>query len=231
MNRNGESRVLQVLSKFQPKIIMDIGANEGEWCRLASETFPDSTIHAFEIVPETYEKLLCSTQGIDSIVHNNFGLSDQEGHITINIGASSEIATAFKIEGMQNHNDSYTKTVNCKTRKACDYLKERRIESIDFVKIDTEGMDYRVLKGFELHIKKIRAVQFEYGIFNISSHDLLADFYKLLTDNGFAVGKIFPRKVVFFEYHFHMENFHGSNFIAVKKEDFELIKKLETYSL
>ena len=88
-------------------------------------------------------------------------------------------------------------------------------------------MDLRVIRGFGSSICKVRAIQFEYGIFNISSRDLLYDFYRYLNDFGFIVGKIFPRTVIFSEFAFEMENFHGSNYLAVHRDDVELIALLE----
>ena len=104
------------------------------------------------------------------------------------------------------------------------------IEAIDFLKIDTEGMDLRVIKGFGDELQKVKVIQFEYGIFNISSHDLLADFFSHLTTRGFSIGKIFPRHVDFFAYDWPMENFFGANFLAVHQSETELISKLSKYS-
>jgi hypothetical protein len=48
----------------------------------------------------------------------------------------------------------------------------------------------------------------------------------MLEGHGFAVGKIYPRYVEFFSYHFDRENFLGNNFIAVKREETEYIRLL-----
>ena len=76
------------------------------------------------------------------------------------------------------------------------------------------------------HLKSIRLIQFEYGIFNISSKDLLIDYFNLLTPLGFKIGKIFPRGVEFFDYHFSREDFRGNNYVAVKEEEKSLIDDL-----
>lgn len=229
MNSNGERRVLKIISSIQPKCVFDVGANKGEWSQLFSRMNPLCRIHAFEIVPSTYEELCQSTRGLDNVTNLNFGLGSVEDIISINLGDDSSMATGCKIEGMRFHDDYYVRKIQCKVRKASDYVRENNLASIDFVKIDTEGMDFQVIKGFEDLIKNVRIIQFEYGIFNISSHDLLADFCKHLTDNGFLVGKIFPRCVRFFEYNFNMENFHGSNYLAVRADETEIIERLQRY--
>ena len=87
-------------------------------------------------------------------------------------------------------------------------------------------MDLKVIRGFGDTLNRVRALQFEYGVFNIASRDLLADFYRYLTFHGFVVGKVFPSSVLFSDFSFDMENFHGSNYLAVKSDESDLIAAL-----
>jgi hypothetical protein len=103
-------------------------------------------------------------------------------------------------------------------------MQKHSIGTIDFLKIDKEGSDLWVINGFENALKKVKLIQFEYGIFNIQSKDLLVDFYTYLKNMGFVVGKIFPNHIDFSPYHFNMENFHGGNFIAINENEPEIIE-------
>ncbi len=226
MKSNGELRVLKILAQSDPKCVFDVGANIGEWSQLMSKICPTCTIHAFEIVPSTYAQLLENIKDLQNVVPNNIGLSSEKGAITMNLGKFSTSSTGFKVEGMRTHDKYYDQEIECETIKASEYLLEKNIESIDLLKIDVEGMDFRVMKGFGWKLKKARVIQFEYGIFNISSHDLLCDFCNILKHHGFIIGKIFPRYVHFFQYNWRMENFDGSNYLAVRKNEKDLIRKL-----
>ena len=97
------------------------------------------------------------------------------------------------------------------------------------MKLDLEGAEYEALKGFEesLRNKNIRVVQFEYGYMSISTKKLLIDYYELFYSYGYIVGKIFPKKVEFRDYNLKHENFIGSNYIAIAREDRELITCLK----
>ena len=207
--------------------VFDVGANVGEYTLVAKQLNPSCRIYAFEIVPKTFSLLLENTKHLSQVVHVNKGLSDENGSLDIFIGGGSLTSTAFKIDADASHQRTYGSTVECQAIKAADYIVSEEIARVDFVKIDTEGMDLRVIKGFEAHLDKVSAIQFEYGIFNIASHDLLADFCDYLAKRNFVVGKIFPKKVEFFDYDFHMENFHGGNFIAVKRSEANLISALQ----
>ncbi|PRY84074.1 FkbM family methyltransferase [Mongoliibacter ruber] len=222
---NGEVNVLKVLSDYDIKTVFDVGANRGEWIKSASEFFPKASFHAFELVPSTFSMLEENLKGMDQVKLNPFGLSDFTGSIPIYVGPYDDISTTFKVKGTAAHEEYYSEELECKAFTGKEYMSSVGVEEIDFLKIDTEGNDFRVIKGFEEQIKKVKVIQFEYGIFNISSKDLLCDFYHYLSENGFKVGKIFPEHVDFTPYHFDMENFHGGNFLAIRNDMPDLQKR------
>jgi FkbM family methyltransferase len=226
MHRNGERRVLEIMSRSRPRCLFDVGANRGDWTAAAAQLMPQSTIHAFEIVPQTFKELDARLGHTPNVRLNEAGLASRSQQVTIHLGPSSDTATACRIEGMRFHEEYYSARVRCNAIAAADYLRTHAIEEVDLVKIDVEGMDLEVIRGFGERLRDVRVIQFEYGIFNIASHDLLGDFYRHLGAHGFAVGKIFPRRVAFLDYHFSMENFHGSNYLAVRSDQAPLIEAL-----
>jgi FkbM family methyltransferase len=220
---NGEDRIINIMVTNGLKLVFDVGANVGDFSRGIYSLSPKTKIHAFEIIPTTFTELKRNTSEVQNLVCNNFGLSDETGQLTMHIGESNLVSTAFKIDGMKDHQTYYNQELICDVMKGSEYLNKNKISIVDFLKIDTEGSDLRVIKGFGDEIKKFKVIQFEYGIFNIQSKDLLRDFYTYLSDNGFIVGKIFPNYVDFSLYHFNLENFHGGNFLAVNKNEKSLI--------
>ena len=61
---------------------------------------------------------------------------------------------------------------------------------IDLLKVDTEGADWQVLRGFEsvLSRRGISVVQFEYGYACILARTLHIDFCEYLQRNGYVIG-------------------------------------------
>ena len=125
--------------------------------------------------------------------------------------------------------DEPSETRECPVTTGDLYCSEHGIERIDFLKVDVEGAEREVLNGFSrmLDERRITAVQFEYGLVNIRSHVLLADFHELFESAGFAVGKIFPDGVDFRAYEIQRdEDFTGPNYLAVQRERQDLIDAL-----
>lgn len=231
METNGELRVLKCIELISPKCVFDVGANVGEWSILLSNMYPECEIHSFEIVPATYARLVDATKGNSKVIANNVGLSDEAGKIIISLSnTDSTVATSCRIKGMEYHNNFYNSEIECEVSTGLQYINNLSIENIDYLKVDVEGMDLKVLKGFEDKLLLARVIQFEYGIFNISSHDLLSDFCLFLEDRGYIVGKVYPTHVNFFKYHFEYEDFGGNNYLAIRSNESELIARLSTRS-
>jgi len=72
-----------------------------------------------------------------------------------------------------------------KIKKASDYIIDKNIESIDFLKIDTEGFELNVLKGFEDKLEIVNIIQFEYGGTFLDSNVRLRDVIEYLEGKGF----------------------------------------------
>ena len=71
-----------------------------------------------------------------------------------------------------------------------EYLKKNfDNEIIDFIKIDTEGNEYEVIKGLGNSIKLVKVIQFEFGGCNIDSRTYFQDFFYLLK-NKFKIYRI-----------------------------------------
>jgi len=223
---NGELTVIKKLSKFEPSIIFDGGANIGNYSLLINKFHPNAKIYSFEPVKATFQKLKENTKSRSNIIPVMNGLFKENCSQEINIFNSDTHSSLFDIQGL-----SYE--ANQKQRieliRGDDFMRDNRIDSIDFLKLDIEGAEYAALEGFEDNIKngKIKAIQFEYGYINITTKKLLIDYYNFFEAHNYIVGKIFPKIVEFRKYEFIHEDFIGPNFIAVKKSETELINSLK----
>ncbi len=108
------------------------------------------------------------------------------------------------------------------------FCRERRIEAIDFLKIDVEGAEHRVLEGARelLEAQKIDCIQFEYGAFSIETRFLLKDYFALLSGQYF-IGKIFPNHIAFTDYDWMAEDFRFSNYLCVSRSRPDLLQLLQ----
>lgn len=209
INTNGERRIHEVLTATHPHIIFDIGANKGDWTREIHALHPQAAIFAFEPIEETF-KILQQTAPFAQTFH--FALGSNNSRITFGKSSESECSSKYS-EALGDLNAYEEVDIKC----GDEFVREKQITHIDYLKIDAEGMDYEVLLGFKQTIadNKISIIQFEYSKYNIHSKTFLKDFYELLSPD-FEIGKIYPTYIDFRPYHDDQEDFLGSNFLAVK---------------
>ncbi len=228
-DENGERWVLERLAGCRnTKTVFDAGANIGEWSNIAAHCFTQATIHAFEVVPGTFEKLRENVGEKPKVELNNVGLSDHEGLIEIHHDPSY-LALSTPVAGFSEKfhgNKPCVSTLPVTTGDA--YCLAKGIDHIDFLKIDVEGHEPNVLKGFEAMLRAgaVDVIQFEYGYINIEVGFLLKDFHAYLEGFGMTLGKIYPNYVDFRKYRHAHEDFLGPNFLAVRSCHTELIKDL-----
>ena len=223
---NGEITILKKISKTNPKIIVDGGANIGKYSLVTLEYIPHCRIYALEPVESTFQELQKNTEGHNSIITICKGLYSKNCTQEINIFNSNTHSSLYDIRGGAVYD--VKEKFNIELMRGDDFMEDMNIDFIDLLKLDLEGAEYDALVGFEqaLAQKKIRAIQFEYGYINISTRKLLIDFYELCERHGYIIGKIFPKKVEFREYEYKYEDFIGPNFMAVRIDDTELIELL-----
>lgn len=145
--------------------IFDVGAHVGAVSTRFRACFPDAVIHAFEPAPETFASLEAALCG-QGVIVNQIALSDQIGE------------TAFMAQGQQSINRVLPRAlkpagrekpsvISVLTSTGDSYCARVGVSSISFLKIDTEGHDLRVLKGFAglLDAQAIDFIQVEAGMF------------------------------------------------------------------
>jgi len=222
---NGEMTVLKKISKINPSIIIDGGANVGDYSLMVTKIIPKCRVYAFEPVKSTFHKLTENVREYSWISPVMSGLFKENCSMEINLFKADEHSSLYDIQGLPEKSNQ-KETI--KLIQGDDFMTGKSIDFIDFLKLDIEGAEYDALLGFENCIKngKVRAVQFEYGYINITTKKLLIDFYNFFEANNYVVGKIFPKAVEFRKYDFIYEDFIGPNFIAVKKSETKLIDLL-----
>lgn len=222
LHSNGELRVIRKIARTQLKVIIDAGANIGEYAGVLYSNCSNATIYCLEPVSRTFQELSDNLKGhTDRIRLIQAGLYKTDSELSINVFAGSAHASLHDIKGI-NYKPLATETIS--VRSGDSLLKELAIDHVDFLKLDIEGAEMDALIGLEesLSKKAIRAIQFEYGYLNITSKHLLADFYEFFSRFGYEIGKIYPKSVEFRPYAIKHEDFIGPNFLAVHSSDTEL---------
>jgi len=221
---------LEIIKRFVPTdgLVFDVGANLGQWTMEVLERKKGCIYHLFEPSPVLFQKLKGNLsreikRGI--IVANQYALSDREDPLVPYYfypkfpGNSTLYRRGKNVEGPP-FSIGTPKLENIEIRSLDKYCRGHHISHIGFLKIDTEGSEWKVLKGAEnlLRNKQIDYIQFEYGECYKDSHSTLEEVYNYLVENGYEVFKILPDRLKYVKQFLkRREDYKWCNFLAVSR--------------
>jgi FkbM family methyltransferase len=160
-----ELAVFQSLQDVQ--VVFDVGARaDVDYLALN----PEAEYHLFEPNPEFFDQLQEKVGNRKNVHLNNFGLGDKTGKY-----AYSNFYQAFTDGEAQIEGTNQTLEI----RTLDDYIAEHGIKRIDFLKIDTEGYDYKVLLGGSQAVKMAHYIQYEHWDNKQQFHDLLGNEFDM----------------------------------------------------
>lgn len=174
VNSNGEMSFFKSIED-RVKVIFDVGAQGSIFTNFNGE------VHYFDPNKDFIDNLRNETNNNSKSFFNEFGLGNNEDEIEY-FPAYQSFFNRTKSCGVC---DDFSKK-KLLIRKASNYILENNIESIDFLKIDTEGFELEVLKGFDLYLNIVKIIQFEYGGTFIDNGLKLMEVINYLTERGFV---------------------------------------------
>ncbi len=187
-------------------IIFDVGSHKGKLASLMNDLYKNSLVYCFE--PNELLNNNLKKNGKNINVYNYaVGEKTEEKNIIIHkIDLTNTLSQINKnsfylkiknfISGKSNKNDNYKKV---KVISLDDFCKTKEIKNIDFLKIDVEGYEYKVLLGAKNIIKNVKYIMIE-----IQKNDMYKDYSKenienFLKENDFILIKSFNFPFMFFK--------------------------------
>ena len=213
---NGERVFLQRMAARGLTTVFDVGANVGDWVAEVLTFSKTATVYCYEAIPTTYAVLSANIH--DDRAHLiNKALSNAPGELEFNASNLTEVSSVYDVHRFDENLTVTKVTVAAATGDA--EAARFGIDHIDLLKVDTEGHDLTVLRGFEGILRRgaIDVIQFEYNIFTLLAREGLFDFYEFLGDRFFLC-RLLPNGLELMAYERGLDNFSQSNWICVRKD-------------
>jgi FkbM family methyltransferase len=181
----------KLLPRVEVRTIFDVGANVGKTVAQARRFYPESEIYAFEPVKASYEEMVSLIGPDDKGVHTfnaAVGARPGEGFIT---------AEGTRPQNRLVEANSRRQTQPVQILAGDEFCESHGIPRINFLKIDTEGHDLDVLRGFQkmLGEERIDLLQVEAGMTAGNNlHVPLDRFQGYLEPMGYSLFRIYEQK-------------------------------------
>lgn len=172
---NGEYDLFTRIKQYI-NIIFDVG------CRTDSEMLMfEGECHYFDPVKDFIDNLSSQKTKNKLSYFNPFGLGEEVNDLWYYPKYESFLDRTISCKISDDKNK-----LLLKIKKAEDYIVKHNIENIDFLKIDTEGFELSVLKGFGKYLQRVKLIQFEYGGTYLDNGIKLIEVKNYLESFGFT---------------------------------------------
>ncbi len=150
---------LKELVKFDKEnIIFDVGAHKGETLIIFKKYFPNSKIYSFEPFENSYQELKKTSLLHENTEAFNIGLSNfigkekfynyiDEFDQSLSVINSSTKLIDGAMESFGYKPPKKIETVECEFETIDSFVRDNNIKTIDILKIDVQGSEYKVLQG------------------------------------------------------------------------------------
>lgn len=137
---------------------IDVGANIGYISAFALGLVGKAgEVHSFEPVPQYLEKLQKIQKDNPAYRHhiNGVALGENEGAAIISVTNLKNIGWNTMVPGLMSK-DTIKEEIGITVSTLDRYLSQRNIQRLRFVKIDTEGYEFPVIKGFQQYLRSTK---------------------------------------------------------------------------
>lgn len=211
---------LQCVYREAP-VIMDVGANIGNWSKAILKKKPKATV--FQIEPQEGCQQAISALNLPNSTLLPIALGSKEGTAILYSPSKTSGIASFHARNDSRWKDLQYNKAEVEVTTLTALMRTLRIDFVDFMKMDIEGHELDALKGAEsvLQEKKLGALSFEFGPGNVNSRTMFISFYELLSEYGFEILRIRPggNLVALPVYDESSEYYRGScNYVARLKD-------------
>jgi FkbM family methyltransferase len=217
---NGENFVIKSLLR-PGQLVLDVGANVGDWSRQALACAPGIRLHSFEPAPDTFATLQKNLSGQDVTLHQ-VALSERAGETTLFRYADrpefSGMNSRYRRPEVEQRLRLQTAPTTVSTQTLDEFCTQENFNLIDFLKIDTEGSELDVLRGAQnlLANGRLKLIQFEYGGTYRDAGITLRQVHELLAAADYQLFRIAAKGLVAIpQWNEQLENYRYANYLAV----------------
>jgi len=177
--QNGEISLWSFIQeKLKIEVVFDVGIERSSHI-VDKRTDENISVWLFEPNPRYREVLLERYSEKKNVFIKSFGFGDIDDQKLKIYPSTGSIFFRDKTIPVSRIG---TETVEIICRTIDSFVAEEAIEKIDFMKIDVEGYELKVLEGARSSLEKIRLIQFEFGGTYIDAGITLNEIFSLFPE-------------------------------------------------
>jgi 2-O-methyltransferase len=195
-------------------VVIEAGAHVGTDTMAMAKLWKKGVIHAFEPVPDLYEKLVYNTRKFFNVRTYPYALGAKTGKqkMFVSSGRSDASSSLLKPkEHLNYHPEVYFETeIEVNVCPIDEWAKQNQVESVDFMWLDLQGNELEVLKNCPKTMTTVSTILLEINLVeNYEGCALFEDFLRWFYHKGYRLQW------------FQAEAESFGNALFVKKQDYQ----------
>lgn len=167
-NWSGIARRMRLMERYQINLVLDVGANQGQYATQLRQEGYRGAIVSFEPLDDAFALLQAKAKGDSKWQAVQVALGDTDGDAVIHVSAGNVNSSLLPLtERFPTINPTARVTHDQKTRvRRLDSIASEHIppHAQVFLKLDTQGYEALVLRGATETLKRVVGVQMEMSI-------------------------------------------------------------------
>lgn len=181
------------LKRIAPSLnyIIDVGANSGQFSKVASHHYPEAKMDVFEPLPNLYPKVAKMFERNKNITTHNLALGNESGTIKFNQNEFGHISSILDISTDNVHypkgKASNEINVEIKTLDSVSAY-EQAGKGKSLLKLDVQGYELEVLKGGDKTLKNLDYILIEANLEQLyTNQPTFTEVNNYLNSKGFEL--------------------------------------------
>ncbi len=151
-------------------IILEAGSYDGQDTRKMAELFKKATIYAFEPVPELFNRTYTNVKDCPNVQVIKVALSDKKGRANFFLSNVDNVlsASGSLFEPFEHFNyypeTQFDQQTSVDTVNLDEWCKENHVNHIDFMWLDMQGAELKVLKAAPEILKTVKYIWTEVAV-------------------------------------------------------------------
>jgi FkbM family methyltransferase len=197
IQKTRDNRTSTLLSALGVDLIIDVGANKGQYAIARRESGYKGEILSFEPQSAAHAKLLTLSQGDSKwMIAERMAIGDRSDEVEINLAANSVSSSVLPMMGNMADAAPQARYIGKETvplRRLDDVLESRIRGKRVFLKLDVQGFERCVLSGAERVLAKSLALQLEMSLLPLYQGETpMPEMHQYLLAKGFELWDLLP---------------------------------------